>query len=326
MIDARNVPPSKYTRNTSAEEIASAVDLTGRLAVITGGSVGLGYETARVLARAGAEVFIAARRSDVLEAAAAALEAEGARVRYHVVDHMSVESVDVLADAILALDRPVDMLIANAGIMACPLSRTEVGVESQFMTNVVAHAVLLSRLAKTLVRSDDGRFVSLSSTGHHLSPVNFNDLQFELRPYDKWQAYGQSKTGCALLAVKAAGELGARGVSAFAVHPGMIQTELGRHLGEDHRKSTEERLGKNAAEAFYALFKDVQRGAATSVWAATEPDLKGRGPLYLEDANIAERIDAPNRTYGVLDYALDAKAADRLWSEIEVMVGRQLPL
>lgn len=318
---------SKYSRDTSAEEIAAAVDLRGKLAVITGGSVGLGRETARVLARSGAEIFISARRAEVLKETAQALEENGAKVHYHAVDHMSVDSVDALADAVLALGRPVDMLIANAGIMACPLARTPDGVESQLMTNVVAHAVLLSRLAPALVESDDARFVSLSSTGHHLSAILFDDLNFERHPYDKWQAYGQSKTGSALLAVKASKELGSRGVTAFAVHPGMIQTELGRFLDEaDMIKTTEDSVGKNGAKAFLALFKDVPRGAATTVWAATDPALKGKGPLYLEDAKVASRIEAPNRTEGVLDYARDPEAADRLWTAIEDIVGRKLPL
>lgn len=315
---------SKYTRETSAGEIAAAVDLTGKLAVVTGGAAGLGLETARALARSGADVFIAGRRPEVVDEARAALAAEGAKVHAAEMDLISVESVDAFADSVLALRRPVDMLIANAGIMATPLHRTDGGVESQFMTNVVGHAVLLSRLAAALVAGADSRFVSLSSTAHHMSPVVFDDINFDRRPYDKWKAYGQSKTGSALLAVKAAKELGPKGVSCFAVHPGMIMTELSRSMDPSELGSSEAKDAQGRSFAEY--FKDVPRGAATSVWAATEPDLKGKGPLYLEDAKVAEPIEAPNRLHGVLPYAMDPAAADALWTEIEKIVGRPLPL
>lgn len=315
---------SPFTRESSAEEIASTVDLRGKLAVITGGSAGLGFETARVLAQAGADVFIAGRRSAVVAEAAAKLAEFGVQVHSAAVDLMSVASVDAFADAVLALDRPVDMLIANAGIMACPLERTADGIESQFMTNVVGHAVLLSRLAGALARSSDGRFVSLSSTAHHLSPVRFDDLQFRKEPYDKWVAYGQSKTGNVLLAVKAAKELGPRGVTSLAVHPGMIQTELSRSLTDEDKQRFSGDDEQSRAVA--AMFKDVPRGAATSVWAATEPALKGKGPLYLEDSRVADVIEGPNRFSGVMAYALDADSAERLWVEVEKIVGRDLPL
>lgn len=315
---------SPFTRESSAEEIASVVDLSGKLAVITGGSAGLGFETARALAKAGADVFIAGRRDDVVKDAAAQLAGLGRPVFSATLDLMSLESVDAFAHAVLALGRPVDMLIANAGIMACPLERTADGVESQFMTNVVGHAVLLSRLSEALARSGDGRFVSLSSTAHQLSPVRFVDLHFERQPYEKWTAYGQSKTGNVLLAVKAAKEMGPRGVTCVAVHPGMIQTELSRSLTDEDKKIFSD--ADEQSRALLALFKDVPRGAATSVWAATEPALKGKGPLYLEDSRVADVIEEANRESGVMTYALDADAAERLWTEVEKIAGRQLPL
>ncbi|MDO7836414.1 SDR family NAD(P)-dependent oxidoreductase [Sphingobium sp. HBC34] len=315
---------SAYSRDSSAEEIARAVDLTGKLAVITGGAAGLGLETARALALAGADIFIAGRRPQVVAAAAQKLSETGQIVHSAVLDLMSVESVDAFADAVLALERPVDMLIANAGIMACPLQRTAKGIESQFMTNVVGHAVLLSRLARALAQSDDGRFVSLSSTAHHMSPVHFDDIQFERRPYEKWSAYGQSKTGNVLLAVKAAKALGPKGVSCFALHPGMIRTELSRSLDDSDltQFSSTTAEGQPVAD----LFKDVPRGASTSVWAATSPALRGKGPLYLEDNKVAELLTKPARYHGVSAYALDPESADRLWTEIETIVERELPL
>lgn len=312
--------------HATAEAIAAGANLAGKLAVITGGSSGIGFETARSLAGAGATVFIGGQDAAKLADAADRLRAPGHTVHARQLDLMEIASVDAFANAVLALGRPVDLLIANAGIMATPLRRTPSGVESQFMTNVVGHAILLSRLAGALSPADDGRFISLSSTAHHLSPVLFDDLQFARTPYDPWVAYGQSKSGSALLAVRAAAALGPRGIAALAVHPGMIQTGLTRHLAvTDIAESTRLAEG-DAADAMIALFKDIPHGAATTVWAAVEPTLRGRGPLYLEDTRIAEPIDRPNRTHGVMPHVLDPAAADRLWSEIEAIAGRDLPL
>lgn len=316
--------PTPFTRDTPAEEIAAAADLTGKLAVITGGSAGLGLETARSLAAAGADLFIAGRRRNVVEEAGKLLGQYGRDVRGFALDLMSPASVEALADAVLALGRPVDMFIANAGIMACPLKRTSDGIESQFMTNVVGHALLLSRLSEALKQSPDGRFISLSSTAHQLSPIRFEDIQFQSTPYDKWKAYGQSKTANVLIAVKAAKELGPNGVACLAVHPGMINTELSRSLDENDLKLFSQK--RVSGPAVTDRFKDVPRGAATSVWAATEPLLKGKGPLYLEDSKVAEVIATPRHSDGVMPYALDATAADRLWGEIEKIVGQSLSL
>ncbi|UZW58267.1 SDR family NAD(P)-dependent oxidoreductase (plasmid) [Sphingobium sp. JS3065] len=317
---------SRYDRDTSAGTIAAAVDLTGKLTVITGGSVGLGFETARVLALAGANVIITGRREAVLRAAVNELQNSGATALGVPVDLMSVASVDRFADAVLALGRPVDLLIANAGIMAGPQQLSPEGIESQFMTNVVGHAVLLSRLANALVAAKNARYVSLSSLAHQLSPIRFDDLNFEAGTYDEWTAYGQSKTGSALLAVKAARALRQHGVAALAVHPGMITTELIRSVTPESRA----KLGPNSDPKnpeYWLMRKDIARGAATTVYAATDPSLAGKGPLYLEDNRIADVVSAPRATRdGVMAHALDPEAADRMWRMVEQIAGRALPL
>jgi len=313
-----------FDRETRAEDVVAGFDLSGKLAVVTGGSVGLGKETARALAKAGADVFLGARSAQSLAAARQELLAGGARgVHVHTLDLMDPHSVDAFAGAVLTLQRPVDILVNNAGIMACPLSRSALGIESQLATNYVGHALLSSLLAPALVKAGRARVVSLSSTGHHFSGVDFDDLNFERRPYHKWIAYGQSKTADSLLAVKLARALGSKGVTALAVHPGMILTDLGRFLTPEELKLDGSTLGKDAK---LPPMKTVETGAATSVWAVTATALEGRGPLYLEDCRVAPVVDGPNYGYGVLRYALDEEAAVRLWSAAERLLDRRLPL
>ena len=314
---------SPFDRDTPAEEVISGIDLTGKLAVITGGSTGLGKETARVLGKAGADIFIGARNVAKLEAAKEQLLAGGAqRVYCCPLDLMEPDIVRQFGQAVLELDRPVEMLINNAGIMARPLARNSLGIESQFATNYLGHALLTSLLSPQLVKAGESRLVSLTSTGHHLSPVVFEDINFEKREYDPWIAYGQSKTADVLLAVKAAKHLKDKGVTVTAVHPGVIETELTRYLTEEEQTAAVENAkGTNAIE-----FKTIEAGSATSVWAATEPALEGKGPIYLEDCRVAPPIDQPNMNYGVLPYALDPDLADQLWVKAEEILGQTLPL
>lgn len=316
---------TRFNRDSTADEVVAGVDLSGKLAVVTGGSVGLGRETARALASAGADVFLGARTPESLDAASIALRAAGAgRVYSHVLNLMDPTSVEDFAKGVLALARPVDILINNAGIMACPPAHNALGVESQLATNYVGHAQLTSLLAAALAAAGRARLVSLSSTGHHFSPVVIDDLNFERRAYDKWTAYGQSKTADVLLAVKVAAHLGSRGVTALAVHPGMIPTDLGRFVAMDDMEENQARIGAHAANM--PAFKTIEAGAATSVWAATAPALEGRGPLYLEDCRVAPLIDEPNYGFGVLAYALDREMADQLWTAAELMLDRKLTL
>lgn len=312
-----------FGKRSSAAEVLSGVDLSGRLAVITGAASGIGRATAEALLGAGADLVIGGRNPSKLEAAKSQQlrSRPNAAVHAFALDLMSVAGVDRFADAILALNRPVDILINNAGIIG-QLARNEAGLESQLMTNFIGHAVLTSRLAPALKGSGGARLVSLSSFGHHYSAVVFDDLNFERRPYTAWAGYGQSKTACVLLAVQVAEKLSGHGVDAFAVHPGAIRTELGRDLvPEDFALALERGSVPDAEE-----LKTPEQGAATSVWAATERQLAGRGPLYLEDCRIAPLLDQPSYNYGVMSYALDPALAARLWHETERLLARELPL
>lgn len=316
---------SQFDESSTAQDVLQGVDMTGKLAVVTGGGGGLGYETARALMASGADVVIGGRTPDKLNKAAGTLAKKypDSRIESFVLDLADLESVDRFADDIIALDRPIDMLIANAGIMACPLARTNVGLEMQFGTNYVGHALLVSRLSSSLRTGGDTRVVCLSSSGHHFAPVTLDDLNFEKRDYDKWVAYGQSKTACALLARKVQTEMRDRDVTGLAVHPGVIGTDLMRHLTEDDYAALSKR--PDAADPASRKRKTVEQGAATTVWAASEPSLKGKF-AYLEDCQIAEPVETPNTVTGVLPHAEDPVMADRLWVETEKLIGREMPL
>ena len=316
---------SPFNNTTTAEEIIASIDLSGKLAVITGGSTGIGKETARVMANAGADIFIGARNVEKLNEAKEELAAVGSGEVFAArLDLMEPASVHEFADVVLALGRPLDLLINNAGVMATPLERNSLGMESQYAINYVGHAILTSRLAPALVEAGESRLVSLSSLGHQLSPPVLEDLNFDQRDYDKWQSYGQSKTGNILLAVKVVKELGDKGVTALAVHPGMIETELTRYM-------TPEELEKQSAATVEASgqelpMKTIPQGAATTVWAATAAEFTGKRALYLEDCHVAPIVELPNMKYGVLPYALDEDLADRMWEATEELLGQPLPL
>jgi NAD(P)-dependent dehydrogenase (short-subunit alcohol dehydrogenase family) len=322
----REMVETTFDRDSTAEGVAAGIDLSGKLAVVTGASAGIGRETARVLAKTGADLFITGRDAAALGDAKAAFLAAGAGVVHaHTVDLMDPDSDARCASAILALDRAVDILINNAGIMAAPLARNALGIESHLATNYLGHAQLVSLLAPALKAAGKARLISLTSTGHHWSPVIFDDLNFERRPYGKFQAYGQSKTADCLLAVKASAHLLSHGVTAPAVHPGLIvSTHLGRYLTPEDLHWLQTNQGGDMNAAIH--FKSIESGAATSVWAATAPALEGAGPLYLEDCHVAPIIDEPNYFNGVMCGALDPADADRLWAEAERMLGMPLPL
>lgn len=313
--------PATFGPTTTTEEVLDGIDLGGTIALVTGGSSGLGQETARALAAHGAEVILTARDVPKGEAVAAGIRAStgNQRVAVEALELGSLASVRAFADRVLANMPRLDLLINNAGVMACPQGKTADGFELQFGSNHLGHFLATCLLVPVLRKSAASRVVSLSSRGHHMSPVVFDDVQFERRPYDKWQSYGQAKTANVLFAVELERRLGARGTHAFAVHPGAIVTELGRHLQPEDIQFLQSRSRG-------MQFKSVEQGAATSCFAATAPELAGRGGLYLEDCHVAEINDAPDALDGVKSYALDRDNAARLWELSERLVGARFDL
>ena len=312
---------SSYGPETTTDEVIEGVDLSGRVAIVTGASGGLGAETARALAARGARVTIAARDLEKAESAAAEIRTSTGNSE---VDVLGLEltlpdRVRESAKQWLADHDELNLLINNAGVMACPLDRTAEGWEFQFATNHLGHFLFTGLLVPALVRGAPARVVNLSSAGHRMSPVVFDDIHYEDRPYDKWESYGQSKTANILFSVALNARLAGKGVSAYAVHPGMIMTELGRHMGQ---QDLEDLMSKRPADAKME-WKSVEAGAATSVWAATATELEGQGGRYLEDCGIARQKKTEEDVAGYADYAVDAEAAERLWRVSEETLGEE---
>jgi NAD(P)-dependent dehydrogenase (short-subunit alcohol dehydrogenase family) len=309
---------SRFGRESTASEVATGVDLGGKVAVVTGASGGLGAETARVLAERGAHVVLTARELAKGEKVAAEIRTLTGhdRVEVRALELASFESVRACAAALREHHPAIHILVNNAGVMACPLARTARGFEVQFATNHLGHFLLTCLLVPALEAGAPARVVSVSSAGHRLSPVVFEDIHYERRPYDKWTAYGQSKTANVLFALELDRRLRRAGVRAFAVHPGAIITDLGRHLSQDDIR---ELLGR--APGGQMRWKSVAAGAATAVWAATAPELAEQGGLYLEDCHVAGPKTTDDAPEGYGGYALDPQAAARLWAASEEMVG-----
>ncbi len=301
----------------------AGIDLTGRTALVTGASSGLGAESARALAARGAAVVLTGRDRDKTEAVAETIRAATGNPRIEVMElHLeSPGSVRGFAKEYLSRHGALHVLLANAGVMACPLARTPEGWEMQFATNHLGHFLLAGLLAPALRAGAPARVVAVSSAGHQFSPVVFDDLHFERRPYDKWAAYGQAKTANILHAVELDRRLARHGVRAFAIHPGMIGTELGRHLTPDDLRMLGERA-RQRAESGKTSFKQIPQGAATQLYAATAPELEGRGGLYLEDCQVSGVEPCPGGA-GCAAYALDPEAAARLWALSEQTVGER---
>ena len=305
---------SPFGAYTSAREVAAGHDLTGRTVIVTGGATGIGIETARALAEVGADVVIAARKPDLAQAAVhdIARTAKG-KVSWEMLDLSSQASIREFAKR--WGDRPLHILINNAGVMACPQAYTEDGLEMQVGTNHFGHYLLAVLLAPALEAGAKqagkaSRVVSLSSIGHRRSPVNFDDPHFRNRPYDKWEAYGQAKSANSLFAVGFDERFKDRGVRAFAVMPGGIMTPLQRHMSQEEMQA----MGWiNEKGEIRDGFKTPEQGASTSVWAAVGDELEGKGGLYLE--NCAQAVPWSQETpwVGVMPHALDKGAADRLW-------------
>ena len=302
--------------DTTTAEVLAGVDLTGRTALVTGASAGLGVETVRALASVGAHVLMAVRDEEKGATAASGIRSAvpGASLELVVLDLADLHSVRACAASVLERHDVLHLLVNNAGVMAPPLGRTTQDFELQLGTNHLGHFLLTSLLTPALLAGAPARVVNVSSRGHLRSGIDWSDPHYRTRPYDKWQAYGQSKTANILFTVELERRLGSQGVHAYSLHPGVIRTELSRHLTEEDMTAMASRLPAGAL-----TLKDVAAGAATTVWAATSPDLEGQGGSYLEDCAIAAETPGDG-SGGYAPYAVDPDEARRLWewSEAEV--------
>ena len=314
---------SDFGFESTADEVLEGKDLSGRTAFITGGYSGLGKETARAMAAKGAHVILSGRDQSKLDEAAKEIADEtGAKVDTLAADLASLDSVRKAgAEARDRFDK-IDLLINNAGVMACPYSETADGFEMQFGTNHLGHFQLTKELMPLVEKGERQRIVNLSSRGHHIDRVHLDDPNFDNRDYDKWQSYGQSKTANILFTVGLEERFGDKGIHSYALHPGGIMTNLGRHMTEEDMAWMRKRMEENAKESGQSPqgFKTIPQGAATTCWAATADELEGKGGVYCEDCHVAEQDDT-DPTGGVRSYALDKDNANQLWALSEQLVG-----
>jgi len=314
---------------STTRDVIEGIDLSGKIAVVTGGYSGLGLETVRTLRRAGATVVVPTRDRARAVTALAGMDA----IEIEPMDLLSPESIDVFADRFLASRRPLHILVNSAGIMACPLARDARGYESQFATNHLGHFQLTVRLLPALRRSGGARVVSVSSLGHRYSQVVFDDPNFEHRAYNPWTAYGQSKTANILFAVALDARARAEGISAFSLHPGgIVETGLGKYVSREQLRTAGviDEHGKPIIDPARQL-KTVEQGAATIVWCASNPRLDGSGGVYCENCDVAPiMLEDPGATtmadvrwlHGVRPYAIDPAAAERLWGLSERLLSQ----
>ncbi|MEW2429042.1 SDR family NAD(P)-dependent oxidoreductase [Micromonospora sp. NPDC047644] len=302
-MTTNNPITTSFAHHSTAMDVIRGVDLAGRRAIVTGGSSGIGVETARALASAGAGVTLAVRNPDAGQRAADDITGTTGNDRV-LVAPLDLTDQDSIADFVANWDGPLHILVNNAGIMAAPLSRTPQGWEMQFATNHLGHFALANGLRRALAAGDGARIVSVSSAAHLRSPVVFDDIQYDKREYEPWQAYGQSKTANVLFAVEATRRWSDDGIYTNSLMPGAIQTNLQRYVSKEELDRI--RSGNAAA------WKSVEQGAATSVLVAASPLLDEVGGRYFEDCQEAAPAQPGQRT-GVADYALDPEAAERLW-------------
>jgi NAD(P)-dependent dehydrogenase (short-subunit alcohol dehydrogenase family) len=313
---------SGFNATSTAYDVINGIDLTGKIAIVTGGNAGIGLETTKVLAAAGATVIVPARD---LEKGRKNLQGIP-NVELEKMDLMDAASIDDFASRFLASGRPLHLLINNAGIMWVPLRRDHRGIESQLATNYLAQFQLTARLWPALQNANGARVINLSSQGHQFAPFNFEDPNFLQRDYETLQGYGQSKTATNLFSLEFDNRAKASNVRAFSVHPGSIG---GTELGREAPLELLQQLGfcdanGNIFPEVAASLKTIPQGAATTVWCATSPRLQHTGGVYCEDVDIAmpvtEQSTSPH-TGGVFLYSLDETNAKRLWKWSEEVTG-----
>ena len=309
---------------STTDEVLEGVELSGKRVLVTGVSAGLGVETCRALVAHGAEVVGTARDlAKAKSALEAAMGPAAAKVQLVEADLASLASVRKAANGLLSQAKPFDVIIANAGVMACPKGKTADGFETQFGTNHLGHFVFVNKLVP-LVKSG-GRIVTLSSAGHQISDVDLEDPNFEHTEYQPFLGYGRSKTANILYAVALDNRLKGRGIRATSLHPGGIQTELGRHMTPELVSQMQTRIAASKQGANFR-FKSVPQGAATQVWAAVVAPADAVGGHYCEDCHVCEINDDTTSRAGVRSYALNAARAEELWRKSEELVGERFPM
>jgi NAD(P)-dependent dehydrogenase (short-subunit alcohol dehydrogenase family) len=323
----QTIAPKAFGATSTTDEVLEGVNLKGKRVLVTGVSAGLGVETARALVAHGADVVGAARDLAKAKAATAGVHAaakNGGGLELVELDLASLDSVRVCANALVDEGKPLDLVVCNAGIMGPPFGKTVDGFEAQFGANHLGHFVLVNRIA-SLMRPG-ARLVNLSSAGHRRANVDLDDPNFERTPYEPFIGYGRSKTANILFAVEFDRRHRENGVRATAVHPGVIQTELGRHLAPD----VIERIAEQVNAAYLAAgrppfhWKSIPQGAATSVWAGAVANASEVGAGYCEDCHVAEVVaDDATTPWGVRSYALNPETAKALWAKSEEMVGER---
>ena len=310
-----------FSSKPEASEVTADLDLSGKVALVTGGYSGIGVETVRALTAAGAKVVVPSRDVD---RAVNALEGIIPAEQIGFMDLADLPTVTQYGEAFTDNHSKLDLAIFNAGVMACPLGRTQQGLEWQLGVNHVGHFTLLQALLPSLRNAKGARLITLSSIAHRMSPVHFDDMNYQRRDYDKWQAYGQAKSAQSLMAVELDRREKDNGLRAFSVHPGGIFTPLQRHLANAEMAEfgwTDTDGNPSAVAA--KLFKTTTQGCATSLWAATATALDNVGGVYCEDCNVSEVVpDDSNAFTGVRQWAIDSEIAEHAWAETEMLIAR----
>jgi NAD(P)-dependent dehydrogenase (short-subunit alcohol dehydrogenase family) len=316
---------SGFGATSTAEEVIAGIDLSGKIAIVTGGYSGIGLETTRVLHLAGAKVIVPAR--DYNKAAAALNGLDGVQIEE--MDLADPVSVNAFADKFLSSGKPLHIMVNSAAVAGIPLTRDARGYELSFATNHLGHFQLVTRLWPALRKAHGARVVMVSAWAHSRSPIVFEDINYNHRDYESWSAYGQSKTANILFAVSIDERGKDDGIRAFSLHPGSIITGLSRHLSQEQLQAMGviDNEGKPILDPSRNM-KTVEQGAATSVWCATSPNLDGMGGVFCNNCDIAPLVTEEltrnipgSKVMGVMPHAIDKQNADRLWTLSEQLLG-----